>query len=682
MKKRLLKPTIKKLNKTFVIEKPQNTVKVFKLTTRQLKKEIQDLPPASFNIEEKAQPTSEVALPSKKELTIVATDIIKKEETKRISDPSIILSKPGKRLETIKRPQKKQQVLKKTFHYAKKHIIFLVLSLFCALVNSIAEVLIPVFTGFAIDCLVGAGAVDFVGLKKYAIYIIIAAIVYFIFEWLQETFENMLSNRTAKSIRDDIYKKFNKIPLKYIDSTSHGDLQSRMINDVEDLTSGILEGISSIFDAMMTIILTIYLMFRYSWPIATTVVVLTPISVLVTFIIAKKSNKYFFAQAKALGDISGNIIEMVGNQRVVCAFNYQDKSVAKFEALNNNLKQQNEKAAFYSSLSNPTSRFINSIIYGVVAIMGCMFALNGMITIGAISVMLSYANEYIKPFNDISGIIGDLQQANAAAKRIFNFLDIPNEISDKNLPAMEKAIGKVQMENVAFSYTPAKPLITDLNVNVFSGQKIAIVGPTGCGKSTLINLLMRFYDVNAGDIKIDGQSIYQITRQSLRNQFGMVLQDTWLFASTIKENIAYGKPDATMQEIITASKLAHAHEFIQTLPNGYDTVVTDGGDNLSAGQKQLICIARIMLTKPPMLILDEATSNIDTRTELLIQSAFDEIMKGRTSFIVAHRLSTIVSSDLILVMNKGNIIEQGTHEELLLKQGFYYALYNSQFQQT
>lgn len=680
MKEKDIKPTIKKVDEDLVVEKPQNFVKVSKLSSRQLKKEIAELPPASFNIEEKAQPTSKVISPTKKELTVAAIGMLKKEGNTRIGDPEVIISAPSKKLERLKRPKKKSQVLKKTFHYAKKHTIFLVLSLLCSFINSIAEVLVPVFSGLAIDCLIGKGEVDFVGLKKYILFIIICIVVYFIFEWLQETFESMLSNRTSKTLRDEIYKKFNKIPLKYIDGTSHGDLQSRMINDVEDLTSGILEGISSIFDAFMTIVLTIYLMYVYSWQIATTVIILTPISVLVTLLIAKKSNKYFFAQAKALGDLSGNIIESIGNQRVVCAFNYQDRALEKFDKLNNNLKEQTEKAGFYSALSNPTSRFINSIIYGVVAIMGCMFALKGMITIGAISVLLSYANEYIKPFNDISGIIGDLQQAYASAKRIFNFLDIEDEKSDIDFPLLERTEGKVSFEKVAFSYTPAKPLIQNLNVSVGSGQKIAIVGPTGCGKSTIINLLMRFYDINSGDIKIDGQSIYHVTRQSLRSQFGMVLQDTWLFASTIKDNIAYGKSDASMQEIISASKLAHAHEFIQTLPNGYDTVLTDGGDNLSAGQRQLICIARIMLTKPPMLILDEATSNIDTRTELLIQSAFDEIMQGRTSFVVAHRLSTIVSADLILVMNKGDIIEQGTHKELLEKGGFYYALYNSQFQ--
>lgn len=678
--KEKIKPTIKNIEKNIVVEKPQNFVKVSKLSARQLKKEIADLPPPSFNIEEKAQPTSQISTPTNKELAFVAIDMIKKEQDGRIADPEVIISAQSKKLERLKRPQKKSRVLRKTFHYAKKHIIFLILSLFCAFVNSIAEVLIPVFSGFAIDCLIGQGEVDFMGLKKYIFLIIICAVVYFIFEWLQETFQNMLSNRTSKTLRDEIYKKFNKIPLKYIDGTSHGDLQSRMINDVEDLTSGILEGISSIFDAFMTIVLTIYLMFVYSWQIATTVIVLTPVSVLVTLLIAKKSNKYFFAQAKALGTISGNIIETIGNQRVVCAFNYQDRALEKFEKLNNNLKLQTEKAGFYSALSNPTSRFINSVIYGIVAIMGCNYALQGVMTVGAISVLLSYANEYIKPFNDISGIIGDLQQAYASAKRIFNFLDVEDEKTDRDYPLLERIEGKVSFEKVAFSYTPTKPLIQSLNATVASGQKIAIVGPTGCGKSTLINLLMRFYDINSGDIKIDGQSIYQVTRKSLRSQFGMVLQDTWLFASTIKDNIAYGKSDATMQEIINASKLAHAHEFIQTLPNGYDTVVTDGGENLSAGQRQLICIARIMLTKPPMLILDEATSNIDTRTELLIQSAFDEIMKGRTSFVVAHRLSTIVSADLILVMNKGDIIEQGTHKELLEKQGFYYALYNSQFQ--
>lgn len=455
-----------------------------------------------------------------------------------------------------------------------------------------------------------------------------------------------------------------------------------MINDVETITSGFLEGLTTSIDAIISIFLVVFYMFKVNTTIAGVVVGLTPVSLLVTAIIVYKSDKYFRKQAKSLGDLSGQVVEMLGNQKVVLAFNHQKESIESFEKYNKELEFQSEKANFYSTMTGPSSRFINGIIYAIVAIIGCVYALDGLMTVGSISVLLSYANKYIKPFNDISDIISDLQAAYASARRVKNVIEIEDEPSDAENMVLTKCDCSVEIENVDFSYTENKKLIQNLNVKVRPGQKVAIVGPTGCGKSTMINLLMRFYDVNSGDIKLSGKSIYEITRESMRSKYGMVLQDTWLFNSTIRDNIAYGKPDATIDEVIKAAKRAHVHDFIQTLPEGYNTMISESGDNLSQGQKQLLCIARIMLVEPPMLILDEATSNIDTRTEMYIQEAFNEMMKGRTSFIVAHRLSTIVNSDLILVMNKGNIIEQGTHEELLSKKGFYHALYNSQFSAT
>lgn len=655
-----------------------------KINKLEIHEDIKNLP-KSFNNPEKAQPIPVVKKPITAELIGEKASFSSEDNRKsRLSDPEIILDKSKPRIEKLARKTKAKSkgVARGVFKYAKPHWPFLVLSMLCAIINSVCELMVPIFSGKAIDSLIGKGAVDFDGLKQSIILVAVFAVGYAVFKWLTGYFEDILCYRTDKSMRDAMFKKLNRVPLKYIDGSSHGDLQSRMINDIENVTSGFLEGITTSFDAIISIILVVFYMFKVNVTIAGVVVGLTPISLVITAIIVFKSDKYFRKQAKSLGDLSGHVVEMLGNQKVVLAFNHQNESIEKFEKLNVDLEYQSEKATFYSSMTGPASRFINGVIYAIVAIMGCIYALEGLMTIGSISVLLSYANKYIKPFNDISDIISDLQTAYASARRVKNVMDIEDEPSDKGNMVLTKCDGLVEIENVDFSYVESKKLIQNLNVKVLPGQKVAIVGPTGCGKSTLINLLMRFYDVNSGDIRLSGKSIYEITRESMRSKYGMVLQDTWLFNSTIRDNIAYGKPDATIEEVVNAAKRAHVHEFIKTLPDGYDTMITESGDNLSQGQKQLICIARIMLCEPPMLILDEATSNIDTRTEMFIQDAFNEMMKGRTCFIVAHRLSTIVNSDLILVMNKGNIIEQGTHKELLDKKGFYYALYNSQFSAT
>lgn len=646
---------------------------------RKLQKEIAKLPAPSFNNPEKAQPVQEVPKPILNDLKRNDLGYGGLEDKKqKLADPEIIIDKPGAKLEKLHRP-KKPKVLRKLFSFLKPNTIHLILCLIFSLINSVLELFIPILSGKAIDCIIGPNEVDFEKLKTIILYFSLVVVGFAFFRWLYVYMNNILSYKTDRLVRIGLFKKFNRVPLKYIDGSSHGDLQSRMINDVDEISNGFLEGMTTIFDAMVSIVLTIYVMFTIDVRISVVIIALTPLSVFVTAFIAFKSDKYFRRQAKTLGDASGMILEMLGNQRIVKSFNYEDRSIEKFEKINQSLANQSEKAMFYASLSNPFARFINGIIYAVVAIMGTLEALTGSITVGNISVLLNYANKYIRPFNEISDVFSDLQSAYASSRRVVNVLDIENEVSDANNEVLKRCTGEVEIKDVSFSYVPNKKLIEHLNVSVKKGQRIAIVGPTGCGKSTMINLLMRFYDVNSGTILVSNKEITKITRASLREKYGMVLQDTWLFNASIKDNIKYGKPNATDAEVIRAAKMAYAHDYIQTLEHGYDTIVSEGGDNLSQGQKQLICIARIMLTKPPMLILDEATSNIDTRTELLIQNAFNTMMEGRTSFVVAHRLSTIVKSDLILVMNKGNIIEQGTHKELLNKKGFYYNLYNSQF---
>lgn len=649
-----------------------------KTLNEELKKELESIPEPGFNNPEKVQPKPEtkIAVPSSLESP---TDISEERQAKPF-DKNIILSNPAPKIERVAKIKKqKYRVLGRFMHFAKPHIGYLIFSIIFAFLNSICEVFIPILIGKGIDKIVQMGVVDFDALKMIILYLSICIVGFAIFKWLTIKMANTLSYKVEQEMHIAIFKKFNKVSLKTIDSSSHGDLQSRMINDVDLITDGFVVGLTSFFDCIATIGLTLYFMFAINVTIATVIVGITPLSILIAAFIAKRSDKLFKKQAKTLGDLSGHLVEMVGNQKVVKAFQYEDRSIDKFNSINKNLQTYSEKAQFYSTLTGPSSRFINGIIYAIVAILGCMYAVEGIITIGSISSLLSFANKYTKPFNEITDVFSDIQAAYASAIRVFNVLDIENESSDEGLEVLAAPNGTVDFKNVYFSYTPSKKLIQNLNLSVSKGQKVAIVGPTGCGKSTLINLLMRFYDVDEGEIDVSGKNIKHITRASLRSQFGMVLQETWLFSASIKDNIAYGKPNAKMEDIIKASKQAGAHFFIQTLPNGYDTIVNENGDNLSQGQRQLICIARLMLTKPPMLILDEATSNIDTRTELQIQEAFNSMMKGKTSFVVAHRLSTITSSDIILVMNKGNIIEQGTHKELLAKKGFYYNLYNSQF---
>lgn len=644
----------------------------------EIKQAIEELPKPSFNNPDKVQPEikQKVVVPS----SIDTSKSINELKQEKVTDKTIIISDKAPQIERVaKIKNKNPRVFSRFFKLAKPHLAYLIFAIIFAFINSIFEVVIPILIGKGVDCIVEVGNVDFARLTNIILYLSCCIVGFAIFKWLTSKMANTLSYKIEERLHIDIFKKFNKVALKTIDSSSHGDLQSRMVNDVDNITDGFVMGLTTFFDCLSSIILTLIFMFRINVTISIVIICITPLSVFVATFIAKRSDKLFKKQAKALGDLSGQLTEMVGNQKIVKAFQYEERSVNKFNKINQNLRGYNEQAVFYASLVNPIARFINGILYAIVAIMGTIFAINGGMSIGAISTMLSYANKYTKPFDEISGVFGDIQSAVASAIRVFNVLDIPDEVSDENNFVLEKCDGTVKFNNVCFSYSPDKKLIQNLNLDIQKGQKVAIVGPTGCGKSTLINLLMRFYDVTDGELIVSNHNVKDLTRASLRNQFGMVLQETWLFSASIKDNIAYGVPNAKMEDVIKASKKAGAHYFIETLENGYDTIINENGDNLSQGQKQLICIARLMLTKPPMLILDEATSNIDTRTEIQIQEAFNTIMKGKTTFVVAHRLSTIVSSDLILVMNKGNIIEQGTHKELLSKKGFYYNLYNSQF---
>jgi len=570
-------------------------------------------------------------------------------------------------------------VIKKVFKYAHEYRIYLYLTFFFDLINSVAELFVPIFLGKAIGAAVGKGNVDFNMITVYSLAMIAAVFIAALFNALGSITINAYNYKATYKIRDLLFKKINSVPLSFVDTTSHGDLLSRMVNDVDVMTDGFLESFAALISGFMSLIGTLVAMLILNIQLAAIIIVLTPLSVLVTMYIVKKSKKYFKLEVKTQGDLSGYLEEYISGERVVKAFNRENESIENFTSINENYYKIGEKSQFYSNLSMPTTRFINGIVYGVVGLVGALEAISGKISIDVISSFLSYANSFGRPFNEISSNISDIQSAFAAAGRVFNVLEEPNEVSDENLPELLDCNGEVSLKNVYFSYVPKVKLIQNLNLEVKKGMKVAIVGPTGCGKSTIINLLMRFYDVTSGSISVSGSNIQEITRNSLRNKYGMVLQETWLFNATIRDNIAYGNPNIPIEEVIEAAKLAGVHDFIEKMPNKYDTMVTDGGSNLSAGEKQLLCIARIMLLKPPMLILDEATSNIDTRTEQNIQRAFNTIMEGRTSFIVAHRLSTITSADIILVMNKGNIIEQGTHEELMKKRGFYANLYNSQF---
>lgn len=569
--------------------------------------------------------------------------------------------------------------IKRIIKYARPYRGYLYLSLLCYLVSSILLALVPMFIGEAVDYIIGIGNVDFKKIVEYIIKLICCVLGGCSLDWLATVFENRLSYATALSIRKDLFDKILYLPFSYLDKMPRGDYLSRMVNDVENITDGFLEGLTILFSGVVSIVLNVALMFKLNWILALLVIAFTPLSVYMTMYIARKSKKMYDDHAKATGDTSAYIEEMFTNQKVVKAFSYEKRALEGFDKENEKLYTSGVKSHFYGSLGGPTTRIINGLVYAVVGFTGSMLALRGSVSVGVISAFLNYADQYARPFNEISGVVSDVQTALASCNRVFEIIDQTNEPSDRMFPALKSCDGSVKIENMSFSYTPKQKLIENFNLEVKPGQKIAIVGPTGCGKTTFINLLMRFYDVTGGTIKLGETPINTITRKSLREQYGMVLQESWLFSGTIRDNIAFGKPSATMEEVENAAKMAGAHDFITRMERGYNTLINESGDNISQGQKQLICIARIILIKPKLLILDEATSNIDTRAEMQIQKAFNVVMEGKTSFMVAHRLSTIVGSDVILVMNKGQIVEQGTHEELLKKKGFYHYLYNSQF---
>ena len=575
---------------------------------------------------------------------------------------------------------KTSQLVKRLLKYVKPYRALLFVAVLSSFVSVAASLLTPVLIGDAIDFIIGKDNVDFSMVIKYIGYLGITIAFATIFQWLLSWSTNKLSFSTVKDMREDLFNHIDKLPLKYIDSHAHGDLITRMGNDIEQISTGLLQGFSQLLNGVFTILGTLIVMFIVNWLLALVVVLITPLSLFVAAFIAKHTHDMFIKQATVQGKLSGFGEEMISNAKVVQAFSYGDDAQKYYEEVNRELYGYGYRAQFYSAMSNPCTRFVNGLVYAAVGITGALLAVSyGTVSAGLLSTFLMYSNQYTKPFNEITGVITELQTAMASARRVFAVLDEPTESDDSMLPEIEKCDGTVKLEDVSFGYTEDKILLQHINLAVQNGQKIAIVGPTGCGKTTLINLLMRYYDVTGGKIIVSSHPVTEVKRDSLRKCFGMVLQETWLTGGTIKENIAYGKRDATDEEIIEAAKAANAHGFITKMEKGYDTVVSEGGDNLSQGQKQLLCIARIMLTHPPMLILDEATSSIDTRTEIKIQKAFGVMMQGRTSFIVAHRLSTIKEADLILVMNDGNIIEQGTHDELLAKKGFYYNLYNSQF---
>ena len=581
-----------------------------------------------------------------------------------------------------KKEQKAGQMatMRKVLHYMKRYVPLLIFSIILAAVSVALTLYFPILTGRAIDLILEKGRVDFDGmfviLRRGVIVVGITALA----QWLMNMSNNKMTYHIVQDIRKDAFEKLEKLPLKYIDSHSHGDMVSRIIADVDTFADGLLMGFTQLFSGVATILGTLIFMLTINVKITCAVVLITPLSLFVASFIAKKTYAMFKLQSKTRGEQTAHIEEMIGNQKVVQAFNHEDEALETFDEINQRLQKCSLRAIFFSSITNPSTRFVNSLVYATDGLTGALSALTGGITVGQLSCFLTYANQYTKPFNEISGVITELQNALACAARIFELIEEEAEIPDApEAVELQEADGHVEMEHLYFSYVPEQKLIEDFNLKVTPGQRVAIVGPTGCGKTTLINLLMRFYDANSGKIRVSGHEIDQITRHSLRQNYGMVLQETWLKAGTIRENIIMGKPDATEEEMIVAAKASHAHSFIKRLPDGYDTVITEDGGNLSQGQKQLLCITRVMLCLPPMLILDEATSSIDTRTEMRIQNAFLKMMNGRTSFIVAHRLSTIREADIILVMNQGKIIEQGNHEELLAMNGFYANLYNSQF---
>lgn len=573
-----------------------------------------------------------------------------------------------------------KEILKKILNYIRKYWLVLIFSLVLATVTVILTLYIPILTGDAVDLIVEKGFVDMPGIldimKNIAVTMVITAVA----QWVMNTCNNYITYHVVRDIREDAFHKLEILPLKYLDTHAYGDVVSRVISDVDTFADGLLMGFTQLFTGVLTILGTLGFMLVTNVPITLVVVCITPVSFLVARFIARKTYAMFKEQSETRGEQTSLIEEMVGNQKVVKTFSREEVVKEQFAKINDRLQKCSLNATFFSSITNPATRFVNSLVYAGVGIFGAFLAIQGGISVGRLSCFLSYANQYTKPFNEISGVVTELQNAIVCAGRIFALIDEEPQIPDaKDAKVLENVMGNVELTNVDFQYVPEKKLIQNFNLQVQSGQRVAIVGPTGCGKTTVINLLMRFYDVDEGSIKVDGTDIRDITRGSLRTNYGMVLQETWLRAGTIRDNIRMGKLEATDEEVMEAAKAAHAHSFIKRLPNGYDTVITEDGGSLSQGQKQLLCIARVMLCLPPMLILDEATSSIDTRTELKIQSAFARMMEGRTSFIVAHRLSTIQEADIILVMKDGNIIEQGNHESLLAEGGFYANLYNSQF---
>ncbi|MBE7065234.1 MAG: ABC transporter ATP-binding protein [Ruminococcaceae bacterium] len=577
---------------------------------------------------------------------------------------------------------KNKSSLKRVLLLIKPYGFMIFMSVLCSVISVAASLLIPIFSGKAIDYMIGDGQTVFGEILKFIIIIAVTVGAACLAQYFSSALNNRVTFKICNDIRNKVNEKLHKLPVSYTDSHRTGDLVSRVTADVDSFADGLLMGFTQLFTGVLTIVAALVIMLVLNWVIALTVIILTPASIFVAKFIASHTHKYFKQQSAIRGEQTALINELIEGQKTVKAFGHEEESIEDFDEVNKRLEKAALNATFYSSLVNPSTRLINNVVYAFVALIGAFFAITGGVgmamTVGGLSVFLNYAGQYAKPFNEISGVITELQNAFTCIERIFELLD-EKEIVETDTPVNPTVKGEVELKNVAFSYEPEKPLITDLNLDVKKGQRVAIVGPTGCGKTTLINLLMRFYDTDSGEIIVDGVEIKDMTRHNLRLRYGMVLQDTWLCHGTVKENISYGKPDASDEDIVTAAKAAHAHSFIKRLPQGYDTVIIGGGANLSAGQRQLICIARAMLSLPQMLILDEATSSIDTRTELKIQSAFAVMMKGRTSFIVAHRLSTIREADVILVMRDGQVIEQGNHDELLKKGGFYANLYNSQF---
>lgn len=575
---------------------------------------------------------------------------------------------------------KRKSTLKRVLCYIEGYRLYLLASILLAVLTVALTLYAPILTGDAIDYMIGKGAVDFAALLKLLTKLGVIIGATSVFQWLMNLCNNHITYKVVMDVRTEAFDHMQDLPLSYIDSHPQGDIVSRLIADIDQFSDGLLMGFTQLFTGVMTILGTLLFMLSVNVGITLVVVCITPLSLLVAGFIARRTHSMFKLQSETRGELTGLIDEMVGNQKVVKAFGHEEEAIARFDEINQKLQKHSLRAIFYSSITNPATRFVNSMVYAGVGVAGAFAAIRGALSVGQLSCFLSYANQYTKPFNEISGVVTELQNALACAERVFDFIDQePMSADPADGPHIEKADGSVVLENVAFSYTKDRELIKNLNLHVKPGQRIAIVGPTGCGKSTLINLLMRFYDVDEGCISVDGTPIQDLTRENLRQQYGMVLQETWLKSATVRDNISYGKPDTTEEEIIEAAKASHAHSFIRRLPKGYDTVLSEDGGSLSQGQKQLLCIARVMLCLPPMLILDEATSSIDTRTELKIQNAFAKMMEGRTSFIVAHRLSTIREADVILVMRDGQIVEQGTHESLLAANGFYAELYNSQW---